>query len=110
MSLFGPSRPAGITEAEEVFVRGELMNAPLGHSAEKLSPMEVEEIMGDLRAASGAHTALEMKYGWKQVDASQAQSIEEYAAKSKRYTPAQLAHIHQVFNKYLTINKVKPFL
>lgn len=110
MSLFGPSRPAGITKEEEVFVRGELMNAPFGHSGEKLTPMEVEDIMGDIRAASGAHTVLEMKYGWNQVDAPQAQIIEQSAVKSKKYSPAQLAHIHQVFTKYLTINKVKPFL
>ena len=88
MGIFGPPpRTPGITEAEFVFIRGELESAPFGHSEEKLTDIQVDDIMEDLKLETEAHTALEMKYGWKQVDTEQAAKIEANAANGK-YAPS----------------------
>jgi hypothetical protein len=110
MSLFGPVRPNGITKAELYFIRGELANAPLGHSAEKLTKFEVDEIMEDLDDAMDPDTPNDMRYGWAQASPAEIADIEKDAANNKRfkYSSAKLKHIHDVLGKYLTINKTKP--
>lgn len=112
MSLFGPSRPGGITKEELTFVRGELLNAPFGHSAEKLTDRQVEELLEELQMAMDPDNAQDMKYGWAQVNAQEAAEIEQHAANGKgtKYSPLQQKHIHEVFQKYLTINKHKSFI
>ena len=112
MSIFGPSRPGGITKEELTFVRGELMNAPFGHGGEKLSETQVNEIIEDLTMAMDPDTAQDMKYGWSQVSAAEAAEIEADAANGKgvKYSPTQIKHIHDVLAKYLTIDKHKSFI
>ena len=112
MSLFGAPKPGGITKEELTFVRGELLSAPFGHSAEKLTETQVSEIIEDLTMAMDPDTAQDLKYGWAQVDAAEAAEIEAAAANSKglKYSPAQVAHIHTVLAKYLAINKHKSFI
>lgn len=109
MSLFGPSRPGGITKEELVFIRGELLNAPFGHSEEKLNERQVDEIIEDLTMNMDADNAMDMKYGWAQVNAAEAAEIEKDAANGKgtKYTSAQISHIHTVLEKYLKIDKHK---
>lgn len=109
MSLFGPSRPAGITKEELTFIRGELMNAPFGHGDEKLTERQVDEIIEDLTMSMDADNTQDMKYGWAQVNAAEAAEIEKDAANGKgtKYTSAQLTHIHTVLEKYLKIDKHK---
>lgn len=109
MSLFGPSRPGGITKEELTFIRGELLNAPFGHGDEKLTERQVDEIIEDLTMSMDADTAQDIKYGWAQVNAEEAAEIEKEASNGKgtRYTSAQIAHIHEVLQKYLKIDKHK---
>ncbi|OGZ06268.1 MAG: hypothetical protein A2845_00480 [Candidatus Lloydbacteria bacterium RIFCSPHIGHO2_01_FULL_49_22] len=109
MSLFGPIRPNGITKEELHFIRGELANAPFGHSADKLTSFEVDEIMEDLDDAMDPDTPNDMRYGWAQVSPAEVADIEKDAANNKRfkYSSAKLKHIHDVLGKYLTINRVK---
>lgn len=112
MSLFGPSRPKGITKEELIFIRGELGNASFGHGAEKLSKVQIDEIMEDLNLAMDPDTAVEIAHKWEQVSAEEAKQIEDNAANSRgiKYSKAQLDHIKQVFDKYLAIDKHKSFL
>ena len=109
MSLFGPSRPGGITKEELIFIRGELLNAPFGHGDEKLTELQVDEIIEDLTMSMDADTAQDMKYGWAQVNEAEAAEIEKSAGNSKgiKYTSAQTAHIHSVLQKYLQVDKHK---
>lgn len=112
MSLFGPSRPKGITKEELAFIRGELGSAPFGHGAEKLTSTQVEEIMKDLSFAMDPDTAQDMTHKWEQVNAQEAEAIEASVASGKgiKYSKAQLDHIKRVFDKYLSIDKHKSFL
>ncbi len=109
MSLFGPARPAGITKDELLYIRGELKNAPFGHGEEKLSDRQVDEIIEDLTLSMDPDTAQDIKYGWAQVNATEAREIEDDAANGKglSYSPAQISHIHSVLEKYLKIDKHK---
>lgn len=109
MSLFGPSRPGGITKEELVFIRGELINAPFGHGSEKLNQQQVDEIIEDLTMSVDSDSAQDMKYGWAQVSAGEVTSIESAAANGKglKYSPSQIAHIKAVLDKYLKIDKHK---
>ncbi len=109
MSLFGPSRPGGITKEELTFIRGELLSAPFGHAAEKLTERQVDEIIEDLTMGMDSDTAQDMKYGWAQVNAAEAAEIEKDAANGKgmKYTSAQITHIHTVLEKYIKIDKHK---
>lgn len=109
MSLFGPVRGKGITKEELLFVRGELMSSSFGHGAEKLTNTQVDELMEQLSMAMDPDTAIDMSHGWSQVNAQEATEIEANAANSRgvKYSPAQLAHIKQVFDKYLSIDKHK---
>jgi hypothetical protein len=109
MSLFGPSRPAGITKEELPFLRGELLSAPLGHGAEKLTEQQADEIIEELMMNMDADSAQDIKYGWAQVNAEEAAAIEQGAANGKgvKYTPTQVAHIHAVLDKYMKIDKHK---
>ena len=112
MSLFGPSRPKGITKEELTFIRGELASASFGHGAEKLTSTQVNEIMEDLGLAMDPDTAIEISHKWEQVSTQEAEQIEANAANNKgvRYSKAQLDHIKRVFDKYLSIDKHKSFL
>lgn len=109
MSLFGPIRPNGITKEELRFIRGELSQAPFGNAAERLTTLEVDEIMEDLDDAMDPDTPNDMKYGWAQASAAEVADIESDAANNKRfkYSATKLKHIHAVLGKYLTLNKVK---
>ncbi len=109
MSLFGPVKPQGITKEEMYFIRGELANAPFGHSSEKLTALEVNEIMEDLEDAMDPDTPNDMRYGWAQASPEEVADIEHDAANNKRfkYSAAKLKHIHEVLGKYLKINRTK---
>ena len=71
----------------------------------------METAADDLLAMEGmdADTAQDIKYGWAQVNAEEAAEIEKEAANGKgtKYTSAQIAHIHEVLQKYLKIDKHK---
>ena len=112
MSLFGPSRPKGITKDELSFIRGELGSAPMGHSAEKLTSTQLEDIMGDLSLSVDADTAQDISHHWEQVSASEAEQIEKSASENKKikYSSVQLEHIKRVLDKYIAIDKHKSFL
>ncbi|GEM_PF-3314304 len=107
MSLFGPMRPQGITKEELMFVRGELGNAPFGHSEQKLTSTQIDEIMGDLNLSMDPDTAQDITHKWNQVSAQEAAEIEANAADGRgiKYSKAQLDHIKLVFDKYLSIDK-----
>jgi hypothetical protein len=109
MSLFGPSRPGGITKEELVFIRGELANAPFGHGDERLNDRQIDELIEELEMAMDPDNAQDMKNGWAQVNAVEATAIEANAANGKglKYSAAQQAHIKTVFDKYLKIDKHK---
>lgn len=109
MSLFGPSRPAGITKEELTFIRGELLSAPFGHGDEKLNERQADEIIEDLTMSMDPDTAQDMKYDWAQVNTAEAAEIEREAANGRgtKFTAAQIAHIHTVLQKYLQIDKHK---
>ncbi len=109
MSLFGANKPKGITEEELTFIRGELLTAPFGHNAEKLSERQVEELIEDLQLTMDADSSEDIQRGWKQVIKEEAEAIEKHAANNKglKYSTAQLEHIHKVFQKYIDINKHK---
>ena len=112
MSLFGPSRPKGITKEELTFIRGELGSAPFGHGAEKLTSTQVNEIMEDLNLSMDPDTAQDITHKWEQVSAQEAEQIEANAANNKgvKYSQAQLDHIKHIFDKYLSIDKHKSFI
>lgn len=109
MSLFGGARPAGITKEELLFIRGELLSAPFGHGNEKLTSQQADEIIEYLTMSMDADSAQDMQRGWAQVSSIEVAAIEKNAANGKgvKYSPAQLAHIHTVLDKYLKINKTK---
>ena len=109
MSLFGPNRPKGITKEELIFVRGELANAPFGHAAEKLTSTQLDEIMSELSMGMDADSAADLHNHWSQVGEQEAKQIEVNAAANRgiKFSPAQLAHIKAVFDKYLLIDKHK---
>lgn len=109
MSLFGPSRPKGITEEELYFVRGELRQAAFGHGAEILTEHQVSEIVDRLKLCMDPDTSREMEHKWKQADQGEVVAIEEQLSKdtSLRLTPIQRDHVHRVLAKYLDINKVR---
>ena len=92
MSLFGPIRPNGITKEELRFIRGELLQAPFGNNTNKLTTLQVDEIMEDLDDAMDPDTPNDMKYGWAQASAEEVADIEHDAANNKRfkYTSAPL--------------------
>lgn len=106
MSIFGPVRPNGITKDEMYYIRGELSQ---GSGADRLTTMEVNEIMEDLEDAMDPDTANDMRYGWAQATAAEVADIEKDAANNKRfkYSAAKLKRIHDVLGKYLTINRPK---
>ena len=107
MSLFGSPKPKGITKEELRFVRGELHNAPFGHSAEALNDRQVEEIMHRLELCLDADSARDRAQHWGQVDASEVSTIEGQAAHDSalHLSPAQQGHLKQVLEKYIDINK-----
>lgn len=106
MSLFGPVRPKGITKDEMYYIRGELAQ---GSGADRLTSVEVSEIMEDLEDAMDPDTPNDMRYGWAQASPEEVADIEKDAANNKRfkYSAAKLKRIHDVLGKYLTINRSK---
>lgn len=107
MSLFGPSRPKGITEEEFRYIKGELAHAPLGHSGEALHDHQIEEILARLKLLLNPDTAIEIKNNWRQVDQNEVAELESQFSsdKSLHITPEQKAHIAQVLQKYIDIDK-----
>ena len=112
MSLFGATRPKGITKDELHFVRGELRSAPMGHGAEKLTESQVDHLMELLEMASDADSAIELQNHWEQVNSAEAMQVEQKIANDRgiHYSDTQRAHVHRVLQKYLDINKVKSFI
>lgn len=108
MSLFGPTRPKGITKEELYFVRGELTR---GTGPEKLSDRQAEYVMELLEMALDADTAIEARNRWEQVNASEAAAVEEKIGDNDAltFTSKQRERVHSVLAKYLNINKVKSF-
>ena len=108
MSLFGPNRPKGITKEELHFIQGELK---VGHSAERLTDYQVDDIMEKLTIALDPDSGIGMKKKWSQIDATEVAEIEELAGNAKgiKYSPAQQERIHEVLKKYLDINRVRSF-
>lgn len=109
MSLFGPARPKGITEAELYFVRGELRQAAFGHGAEALSEHQVEEVIDRLKLCMDPDTSAAIAHHWKQAGDDEVSAVENQLAKDTglRITPLQREHVHKVLAKYLDINKVR---
>lgn len=109
MGLFGDTRPKGITKDELTFVRNELLASSFGHSAEKLSQRQVDEIMEELMIDLDADTHLELKHGWGQVSPQEVAQIEENARNGDgvTFTEPQIAHIHRVLEKYISIDRHK---
>ncbi len=85
------------------------MSSSFGNSEERLTERQVDEIIEDLSMNMDSDTALDMKYGWAQVNSAEAEEIEKDAANGKglKYTSAQVAHIKRVLDKYLEIDKHK---
>ena len=111
MSLFGPDRPKGITEEELYFVRGELRNAPMGHSAEILTEYQVEELIDRLKLCLDEDGGTAIAHKWKQVDTNEVTEVENQLDTDKKFrlSSAQRDHVHKVLSKYLDINKVRSF-
>ena len=109
MSLFGPARPKGITEAELYFIRGELRQAAFGRGAEVLTEHQVEEIIDRLKLCMDSDTGSEIAHGWKQAGSGEVTAVEGQLTKDSRLriTPPQRERIHRVLAKYLDINKVR---
>lgn len=107
MSLFGDNRPKGITREELTYVRGELENATFGHEAEKLNSRQVEELIRRLELCLDPDTVAEKKYNWGQADQDEVNQIEGQAAhdSSLNLSSTQLAHVKQVLQKYVDIDK-----
>jgi hypothetical protein len=109
MSLFGPSRPKGITEEELYFVRGELQQAAFGHGAEALTDHQINEIVDRLKLCLDPDTSAAIAHKWKQADANEVVAVEDQLTKDTglHLTPLQRDHVHRVLTKYLDINKVR---
>ena len=107
MSLFGPSKPKGITPEEFKYVRGELGNAPMGHGAEKLLPRQIEEIMNRFQLLLDPNTADEIKHHWNELDQADVNQLEAQLDHDTalHLTPPQIAHAKQVLQKYVDIDK-----
>ncbi len=107
MSLFGASRPKGITKEELVYVRGELKNSAFGHGAEALNDRQVEELVRRLELCLDPDTVDERKYGWGQVSQEEAGQIENQIAHddSLHLSETQKKHVAQVLQKYIDIDK-----
>jgi hypothetical protein len=107
MSLFGPNKPKGITPEEFIYVKGELMNAPMGHSEEKLLPRQIEELMNRLQLLLAPNTPEEMRYHWNEVDQADVNQLEGQLDHDTtlHLTESQKAHVKQVLQKYVDIDK-----
>jgi hypothetical protein len=107
MSLFGADRPKGITQEEFRYIKGELMNAPMGHSDAKLLDRQIEEIMNRLTLLLDPRTTLEQKNNWKQVDQNEVSELEgEFDHDTALHlTAPQTAHVKEVLQKYVDIDK-----
>lgn len=108
MSLFGSPMPKGITEKELGYIRGELKNAPFGHSGEKFTEREVETVMEMLRMGLDADTYAERQHHVGLIDASEAAQVEKFMANNRGLplTTPKLTHLHTVLKKYLDANIV----
>jgi hypothetical protein len=107
MSLFGANRPKGITKAELNYVRGELKNAPFGHSAEILNSRQVDEITRRLELCLDSDSATEHMNKWQQVNQAEVTQIEAQLAHDTaiHLSEAQKTHVKQVLQKYVDIDK-----
>lgn len=108
MSLFGPSRPKGITREELYFVRGELTR---GIGSEKLSDRQAEYVIELLEMALDPDTAAEARHRWEQINAAEVAAVEERIGDNDalRFSRAQRERVHSVLTKYLNMNKTKSF-
>lgn len=107
MSLFGASRPKGITKEELRFVKAELGSAPFGHGSEALSRRQVDDIAERLELCLDPDTQAERTHNWGQVDQNEVTKIEEQAAHDKdlHLTTTQQDHVKRVLQKYIDIDK-----
>ncbi len=107
MSLFGASKPKGITKEELVYVRGELKSAQFGHSADALNDRQVEELIRRLELCLDPDTVDERKHDWGQVSASEAKQIETQLAddNSLHLSETQKKRVAGVLQKYINIDK-----
>ncbi len=107
MALFGGSRPKGITKEELRFVHGELKSSSFGHGAVALNDRQIDEITRRLELCLDPDTPDERKYNWGQVDQGEVNQIEAQLEhdSSVHLSDAQKAHVKQVLQKYVDIDK-----
>jgi hypothetical protein len=107
MSLFGPSKPKGITKAELHFVEGELKAASFGHGAEALTERQVDEIMHRLELCMDADSGADRAHHWEQVNQDEVTTIENQVSHDSalHLSPVQQTRLKTVLQKYIDIDK-----
>lgn len=100
MSLFGKSKPKGITQEELIFIKGELRNGD-----HKLTETQTNQLLARL---GGYMDSENMQHSeWQQMSESEVAQFDQQleADQLLHLTPDQKAKVEALFKKYINIDK-----
>ena len=100
MSLFGSSKPKGVTQEELIFIKGELRNGD-----HKLTEIQADQLLA--RLSRSMDTDSMQLPEWKQMNEGEVTQFDHDldADKLLHLTPEQKAKTESLLKKYIDIDK-----